>query len=68
MSTYDTTAEESSVCDAETADDYTATETIHFSDGSTLMGADPFEPIDAYDVSDAQIEETHVSVFRDPDA
>ena len=68
MSTYDNTAEESSVYDAETADEYTATETIHFSDGSTIVGADPFEPIDVSDVSDAQIEETHVSVFRDPDA
>ena len=69
MSTYDNTAEETcALYDAEPADNYTAAETIHFSDGSTLVGADPFEPIDVSDVNDTQVERTDVSVFRDPDA
>ena len=67
MSSYESTQEEGNartLFDQAATTDKTATESIQFSDGTTLLGADPFAPVDVSNVPDGStIERSDVSTF-----
>lgn len=69
MTDYETGAEETDADrpyeNAVSADNHTVTETLHFSDGSTLVAQDPFRPIDASDVTDTTVTRRELSTYRD---